>query len=204
MGDGRHVPALLDAVVSTDERTRIAALFALRLLSGVTLPGRIKRWESWWKHAEVQGRRDLRLALEQMEAGTDSANALLWRGVAQRTAWIDIEHARNAVATWLQGSDIRLHAEAAILVGHLRLADQGDRLEQVARRTRVTATRMMMEEVLTSLGHEARKALSYPRGSRREVGPGLGGLPMPRLGAVLPSRGALPHISSPANASLPR
>jgi len=128
VGDATDVPALLDALASTDSGVVAAAFAALRDLSGARLRCRVVLWRQWWKETEAGAPERLARALTILATSADPAERAEAQAFVERTAWIRLSVVQNRVQDCLKSESPELRRMGYRLAASLRLADLGDAL----------------------------------------------------------------------------
>jgi hypothetical protein len=151
VGDATDVPALLDALASTDEHVVAAAFAALRDLSGARLRCRVAVWRQWWKETEAGAPERLARSLTVLAtsgAPTELAEAQV---VVERNAWLRLTVVQNRVDECLRSESPELRRMGYRLAASLRLADLGETL--------ASALAMEHDDESRRVGLESAKAL---------------------------------------------
>ena len=133
IGDASDLPALIEALSSDDESTRLASGRALTALTGMNFaPDEVARWNEWWKVAKGWIPVQIDRAIGKLELGGDKQDLRDARNVLAQYVWYDVEKVRGVVAGWVRNMDVRHRIEGYRAIHACRLGDLADDLRRAA------------------------------------------------------------------------
>jgi HEAT repeat protein len=133
VGDASDVPTLLEAMASEDRVAVVAARDALRAMTGLRHPYRVKLWRQWWRETQELEAPRLPKALDLLVTSADPGDVEDARAVIERNAWLDVANTRERLETCFGSGDERVRAEAYRLAGRLRFGDLAEPLARTLR-----------------------------------------------------------------------